>query len=81
MRHSVYLFYYRQVRTSEDKMKRKMTMAYSTDTKFVYSSDKQKPMIRIANFFLLKSGFKVGDKVEVEYQDNQLIIRKINLSK
>ena len=62
-------------------MKRKMTMAYSTDTKFVHSSDSQKPMIRIANFFLLKSGFKVGDKVEVEYQDNQLIIRKINQNK
>ena len=62
-------------------MRRKMTVAYSTDTKFVYSADKQKPMLRIANFFLLKSGFKVGDKAEVEYLDNQLIIRKINQNK
>lgn len=51
-------------------MKRKMTVSYC--------ADKQKPMIRITNFFLLKSGFKVGDKIDVEYQDNQLIIKKIN---
>ena len=59
-------------------MKRKMTVAYSTDTKFVYSADKQKPMLRIANFFLLKSGFTVGSKVDVEYKENEIIIRKTN---
>ena len=55
-----------------------MTVTYATDTNFLYSPDKQKPMIKIANFFLLKSGFKVGDKIEVKYQDSRLIIRKIN---
>ena len=59
-------------------MRRKMTVAYSTDTKFVYSADKQKPMLRIANFFLLKSGFTVGCKVYVEYKENEIIIRKTN---
>lgn len=59
-------------------MKRKMTITYSTDANFLYSPEKQKPMIRIVNFFLLKSGFKVGDKAEVEYLENQIIIRKIN---
>lgn len=59
-------------------MKREMTITYATNTNFLYSANKQKPMIRIANFFLLKSGFKVGNKVEVEYLENQIIIRKIN---
>lgn len=62
-------------------MKREMTVSYALSTKLIRSPDTQKPMIRIANFFLLKSGFKVGDKVDVEYQDNQLIIRKINQNK
>ena len=55
-----------------------MMITYATDTNFIYSADKQKPMIRIANFFLLKSGFEVGDKVEVEYKEKKIIIRKIN---
>lgn len=59
-------------------MRRIMTITYATDSSFLHSADKQKPMIRIANFFLLKSGFKVGDKTEVEYLENQIIIRKIN---
>lgn len=62
-------------------MKREMTVSYALDTKFIRPSDTQKPMIRIANFFLLKSGFKVGDKAEVEYLENQLIIKKINPNK
>ena len=59
-------------------MRREMMITYATDTNFIYSADKQKPMIRIANFFLLKSGFEVGDKVEVEYKEKKIIIRKIN---
>lgn len=59
-------------------MKRQMTVTYATDANFLYSADRQKPMIRIANFFLLKSGFKVGDKAEVEYLENQIIIKKAN---
>jgi hypothetical protein len=39
--------------------------------------DRQKPMIRIANRFLLESGFTVGSKVEVEYSDNFITINKI----
>lgn len=61
--------------------KREMTISYALDTKFIRPSDTQKPMIRITNFFLLKYGFKVGDKINVEYQDNQLIIKKINQNK
>lgn len=55
-----------------------MTVTYATDANFLYSPDKQKPMIRLANFFLLKSGFKVGDMAEVEYLENQIIIKKAN---
>ena len=35
------------------------------------------PMIRIANHFLTKSGFSIGDKVNVEYLSNSIIIKKL----
>lgn len=57
-------------------MKREMTITYATDSNFIYSADRQKPMIRLANFFLLKSGFRVGDKIKVEYLENKIIINK-----
>jgi len=37
---------------------------------------KQKPMIRITNRFLLSSGFRVGDPVEVAYENNIITITK-----
>lgn len=53
-----------------------MTITYATDSNFIYSADRQKPMIKLANFFLLKSGFRVGDKIKVEYLKNKIIINK-----
>lgn len=35
------------------------------------------PKIIIANKSLLQSGFLIGDKVNVEYEPNQIIIRKL----
>lgn len=49
---------------------RLMTVAYATDGSL------NKPMIRIANWFLQKSGFSVKDKIIVEYQNGAVIIRK-----
>jgi hypothetical protein len=36
------------------------------------------PKIIIANKSLSQSGFFIGDKVNVEYSDNQIIIKKLN---
>ncbi len=59
-------------------MNRPMTISYATDGRYKYMSGiytgKQKPMLRIANRFLLASGFTVGSKIEVKYEDNILII-------
>ncbi len=35
------------------------------------------PYIRLANNYLLACGFKGGDKINVEYQQNKLILTKI----
>lgn len=55
--------------------KREMTVAYAPGD---YT---QKPMIRIANRFLLESGFKVGNKVDVKYGNGIIIInlKKLNI--
>ena len=62
-------------------MIRTMTVTYAVGSETGYggwySIGNQKPMIRIANRFLQKSGFNVGDKFLVEYQDNVVIIRKL----
>lgn len=34
-----------------------------------------RPFIRIANKYLEEFGFHIGDKIEVEYQPNQIIIK------
>lgn len=36
----------------------------------------QKPMLRIINRFLQKSGFMVGTSISVEYTESLIIIRK-----
>ena len=51
-------------------MKREMTVTYAP-------GDGRKPMIRIANDFLLHSGFAVGSKFAVEYTDGVIIITKL----
>lgn len=57
---------------------RKMTVGYSTDGKYSrLQSGEIKPMIRLANRFLLRSKFQVGDKVDVEYSEGLIKIRKI----
>lgn len=35
------------------------------------------PMIKIANKFLSQHGFKIDDRVEIEYKKDELIIKKI----
>ena len=35
------------------------------------------PKIVIANHFLKNIGFNIGDKVEVQYQENKIIIHKL----
>ena len=34
-----------------------------------------RPFIRIANKYLAEYGFHIGDKIEVQYQPNQIIIK------
>lgn len=36
--------------------------------------DNERPMIRIANRFLIKSGFKIGSKFSVEYSKGAISI-------
>lgn len=56
-----------------------MKITYATDGKSGYGgliyAGERKPMLRIANRFLLKSGFKVGTAVEVEYGSGIIIIK------
>jgi hypothetical protein len=54
--------------------KRVMTISYATDG-FRYSGQ-QKPLLRISNMRLLKSGFAVGSKIEVEFLPKKIIITK-----
>jgi hypothetical protein len=53
--------------------KREITVAYAPG-----EEGEQKPMIRIANRFLLESGFKVGNKAEVEYGHGVITITTKN---
>lgn len=53
-------------------MTRKMTVSYAPG-----GSDKT-PMIRIANQFLVKSGFTIGEKVYVVYADGVITINLKN---
>lgn len=52
-------------------MKRIMSVTYS-------GNDGRKPTIRLANNFLLKYGFTIGSKFDVEYQDGRIIINRKN---
>jgi len=55
-----------------------MTISSSTDGRYKYVSGiyagKLKPMLRIANRFMIKSGFNIGSKVDVEYKDGIITI-------
>ena len=62
-------------------MNRPMTITYAADgrnnkyTSGIYAGE-QKPMLRITNRFLIKSGFKVGSKINVQYGNKIIIITK-----
>ena len=56
-------------------MKRKLTITYKP------GSISEIPMIRISNKYLERYGFKAGDKAEVEYKPNELIIKKVGVHK
>ncbi len=49
-------------------MKREMTVTYAPG--YV-----RKPMIRIANSFLLEAGFDIGDKFSVDYKSEVIVIK------
>ena len=38
-------------------------------------------MIRVSNNYLKNYGFNVGDKAEIEYKTNELIIKKVGVHK
>ena len=58
-----------------EKMKREITISYKP------GNISETPMIRISNNYLKKYGFNVGDKIEIEYKLNELIIKKIKVHK
>jgi len=61
--------------------RREMTVVRATGGEVCSSkrflSIEQKPMLRIANKLLLESGFRVGNKVEVEYGNNVITISNL----
>jgi len=54
-------------------MKRRMTISYKAQKNFQNAV----PFIRIGNRFLKEAGFKIGDKVEVQYLNKKIIIKKL----
>lgn len=54
-------------------MKRKITISYKS------GSASEIPMLRITNKYLEEYGFKIGEKAEVEYKQNQLVIKKVGV--
>lgn len=56
-------------------MKRKITISYKP------GNISEIPMIRIANKYLKDYGFNIGDKAEIEYKQNELIIKKVGVHK
>jgi len=54
-------------------MKRKIKISYKP------GNDNNVPMIRIANQYLKNCGFNVGDVAKIEYQQNKLIIKKVEV--
>ena len=59
------------VRLNYGGPRRLMKVAYAPG-----STGAQKPMIRIANRFLVESGFTVGSKIEAEYGNGIITITK-----
>jgi|GEM_PF-3585556 len=53
--------------------KRLMKVAYAPGSESV-----QKPMIRITNHLLAKSGFSVGSQIQAEYGPGIITITKLN---
>jgi len=54
-------------------MKRKMTVGYRAPKSF----ENAVPFIRIGNRFLKEAGFKIGDKITVQYSPSSIIIKKL----
>ena len=50
-------------------MKRKNTITYSTE-------NRNTPELRLRNKYLENCGFKIGDKIIVEYEENKITITK-----
>lgn len=68
-------------------MKRQMTVGYQNRTSIGYGGTgvgtlsrdlPTAPKLVIANHFLTRNGFPIGQKVIVHYSPNQIIIRKLN---
>jgi len=57
-------------------MKKINQVLYQNGAKWI--DPQEHPMIRIANNYLKKAGFNYGNKIEVEYQEGIVVIKKIN---
>ena len=55
-------------------MKKKMKIYYLFNNK-----NERVPLIKISNKMLERYGFKIGDKVEIEYADDKITIKKQDL--
>ncbi|MEI6296388.1 MAG: hypothetical protein WCO84_01920 [bacterium] len=57
-------------------MKRKMIVNYATGKYGLVSNKELKPMIRIANSILYRFGFRVGQKIDVDYLEGSVVITR-----
>lgn len=54
-------------------MKKEMMFTYKPGANSSYTT----PLLKLSNKYLLKYGFKIGSKVIVEYQHNEITIKKL----
>jgi|GEM_PF-6595923 len=57
-------------------MKKVLTIGYGTDGHYRYQDGEIKPQIRIANRYLLRSGFRTGHKINVHYKKGIITITR-----
>lgn len=56
------------------------TMKTNRKVYYLNYPDKRVPMIRISGKFLNRYGINIGDKIEVDYSEDQITIKKLNQS-
>ncbi len=55
--------------------KRTRTLTIQIDTRYGYLFRKEVPKLRLTGLWLMKAGFKPGEKVTVEIGPNKLILK------